>query len=51
MALDARTERIYDTPEPSDGARVLVDRSWPGSRSVSRPRNSAVGKRVVRPAP
>ncbi len=29
-----RTKRIYDPPDPSDGARILVDRLWP--RGVSR---------------
>lgn len=24
-----RVRRVYDTPEPDDGARVLVDRIWP----------------------
>jgi uncharacterized protein YeaO (DUF488 family) len=24
-----RVRRVYDTPEPDDGARVLVDRLWP----------------------
>lgn len=24
-----RTKRIYDTPAPEDGCRVLVDRLWP----------------------
>ncbi|QHC22106.1 DUF488 family protein [Streptomyces sp. GS7] len=24
-----RVRRVYDTPEPADGARVLVDRLWP----------------------
>ncbi|MGD3108521.1 DUF488 domain-containing protein [Streptomyces sp. YGL11-2] len=26
---DIRVRRVYDTPEPADGARVLVDRLWP----------------------
>jgi uncharacterized protein YeaO (DUF488 family) len=26
---DIRVRRIYDQPEPADGARVLVDRIWP----------------------
>ena len=29
-----RVRRVYDEPEPADGARVLVDRLWP--RGVSR---------------
>ena len=29
-----RVRRVYDEPEPTDGARVLVDRLWP--RGVSR---------------
>ncbi|WP_030987167.1 DUF488 family protein [Streptomyces sp. NRRL S-1813] len=24
-----RTRRVYEPPEPADGARVLVDRLWP----------------------
>ncbi|MEU8917609.1 DUF488 family protein, N3 subclade [Streptomyces nigrescens] len=24
-----RVRRVYESPEPSDGARVLVDRLWP----------------------
>ena len=31
-----RVRRIYDAPEPDDGARVLVDRLWP--RGVSKER-------------
>lgn len=26
---DLRIKRVYDTPEKSDGTRVLVDRLWP----------------------
>src|SRR4051812_27645037 len=26
---DPRIRRVYDNPQPSDGARVLVDRIWP----------------------
>ena len=29
MGTDIRVRRVYDTPSPSDGARVLVDRVWP----------------------
>ncbi|MUM15729.1 DUF488 family protein [Mycobacterium sp. CBMA271] len=29
-----RTKRIYESPDPSDGYRVLVDRLWP--RGVSK---------------
>ena len=29
-----RLRRVYETPEPSDGRRVLVDRLWP--RGLSR---------------
>jgi len=28
-APDIRVKRIYDAPERTDGARVLVDRLWP----------------------
>ena len=27
--LQIRVRRVYDAPEPDDGARVLVDRIWP----------------------
>ena len=38
MSGDARVRvrRIYDTPTPADGTRVLVDRLWP--RGVSKAR-------------
>lgn len=29
MTTEIRAKRIYDPPEPTDGARVLVDRIWP----------------------
>ena len=29
-----RVRRVYDEPEPADGARVLVDRVWP--RGITR---------------
>ena len=28
-AHDLRIRRVYDPPEPDDGARILVDRLWP----------------------
>lgn len=28
-SFDVRVARIYDSPDPADGARVLVDRLWP----------------------
>src|SRR5271169_4669037 len=28
-APDVRVKRVYDPPDPKDGARVLVDRLWP----------------------
>lgn len=31
---EVRVVRVYDDPDPSDGARVLVDRIWP--RGVSK---------------
>ncbi len=31
--MDVRLKRAYDEPDPSDGARVLVDRVWPRGRS------------------
>ena len=27
--MRVRTKRIYDSPDPSDGRRILVDRLWP----------------------
>ncbi len=32
--MSAKTKRIYDPPEPGDGARVLVMRLWP--RGISK---------------
>ncbi|HEX3588664.1 MAG TPA: DUF488 family protein [Pseudonocardiaceae bacterium] len=29
MTFDVRVARVYDSPDPADGARVLVDRLWP----------------------
>lgn len=29
MVAEVRVRRVYDEPEPADGARVLVDRIWP----------------------
>jgi len=29
MAVDVRFRRVYETPSPGDGVRVLVDRVWP----------------------
>jgi uncharacterized protein YeaO (DUF488 family) len=29
MEPDIRVRRVYETPAPADGARVLVDRIWP----------------------
>ncbi|RBP67283.1 uncharacterized protein YeaO (DUF488 family) [Brevibacterium sanguinis] len=31
-----RVRRVYDDPEPEDGARVLVDRLWPRGMSKDR---------------
>jgi uncharacterized protein YeaO (DUF488 family) len=31
---EVRVRRVYDSPEPADGRRVLVDRLWP--RGVAR---------------
>ncbi len=36
MAPDVRTKRVYDSAEPGDGYRILIDRLWP--RGVSRER-------------
>lgn len=32
--VDIRVKRVYETPSPDDGMRVLVDRLWP--RGLSR---------------
>jgi uncharacterized protein YeaO (DUF488 family) len=32
--MDVRLKRAYEPPSPTDGYRVLIDRSWP--RGVSR---------------
>ncbi len=32
--MEIRVKRIYETPEPADGYRLLVDRLWP--RGVSK---------------
>lgn len=34
-ATAVRVRRVYDTPEPDDGHRVLVDRLWPRGLSKS----------------
>jgi uncharacterized protein YeaO (DUF488 family) len=36
MTLDVRTKRVYDTADPGDGHRVLIDHVWP--RGVTRER-------------
>ena len=36
MTLDIRLKRVCEAPDPSDGARLLVERLWP--RGVSRER-------------
>jgi uncharacterized protein YeaO (DUF488 family) len=36
VAIEIRTKRVYELPEPADGYRVLVDRLWP--RGLSRER-------------
>lgn len=27
--MTVRIKRVYETPEPSDGTRILIDRLWP----------------------
>lgn len=27
--MDIRVKRVYESPEPADGLRILVDRLWP----------------------
>ncbi len=34
MAYSIRIKRVYETPSPTDGYRILVDRLWP--RGLSR---------------
>lgn len=29
MGAEIRVRRVYDSPSPGDGARILVDRVWP----------------------
>src|SRR5437763_11715792 len=36
MSLDVRAKRIYDSSDPEDGYRVLIDHVWP--RGISRER-------------
>lgn len=43
-----RTARVYDTPAPADGTRVLVDRVWP--RGVSK-ENAHIGHWCKQVAP
>lgn len=31
-----RIKRVYETPDPSDGLRILVDRVWPRAMSKGR---------------
>ncbi|ATL70427.1 DUF488 domain-containing protein [Nocardia terpenica] len=35
---DVRVKRVYDTPDSTDGTRVLVDRLWPRGISKQRAR-------------
>ncbi len=34
--MELEVKRVYDTPEPADGFRVLVDRLWPRGLSKQR---------------
>jgi uncharacterized protein YeaO (DUF488 family) len=36
MGFEVRVIRVYDPPEPHDGARVLVDRLWPRGLAKAR---------------
>ncbi|MEZ5320501.1 MAG: DUF488 domain-containing protein [Microthrixaceae bacterium] len=38
MTGTVRVRRVYEAPEPDDGARVLVDRLWPRGISKERAR-------------
>lgn len=36
MTAEVRVKRVYETPGPADGYRVLVDRLWPRGMSHER---------------
>lgn len=36
--MDVRIKRVYETPQPSDGTRILVDRLWPRGLTKDRAR-------------
>ncbi len=36
MGFEVRVIRVYEPPEPHDGARVLVDRLWPRGLAKAR---------------
>jgi uncharacterized protein YeaO (DUF488 family) len=36
--MDVRIKRVYETPEPSDGTRILIDRLWPRGLTKDRAR-------------
>ena len=44
-----RTKRIYETPENSDGSRILVDRIWPRGMSKERARLDGWEKGIAPP--
>jgi uncharacterized protein YeaO (DUF488 family) len=36
--MDVRIKRVYETPQPSDGTRILIDRLWPRGLTKDRAR-------------
>jgi uncharacterized protein YeaO (DUF488 family) len=36
--MDIHIKRVYETPEPSDGTRILIDRLWPRGLTKDRAR-------------
>ena len=45
--LKVHIKRVYDPPEPSDGARILIDRLWPRGLSKDRAKFDAWVKEVA----
>lgn len=45
--MEWNVKRVYDTPEPQDGFRVLVDRLWPRGLSKERARVDLWAKDVA----
>ena len=45
--MDIRTKRVYETAEPGDGFRVLVDRVWPRGMTKEQVRANLWSKDVA----